>query len=105
MPLLLQVETTKIIEQWKGGITTQYSGSDYSDTTTNGIIGSPCGTSSREALQKNNNNGSLTQILHDLSILSNESPPQNAIPPKGQTMGSTLLKHQRTGSPKEICNS
>ena len=23
----------------------------------------------------------------------------------GQTMGSTLLKHQRTGSPKEICNS
>ena len=23
----------------------------------------------------------------------------------GQTMGSTLYKHQRTGSPKEICNS
>ena len=25
--------------------------------------------------------------------------------PTGQTMGSTLLKHQRRGSPKEICNS
>ena len=32
---------------------------------TNEVIGSPYGTSSREALQKNNNNnGSLTQILH-----------------------------------------
>ena len=67
--------------------------------------------------------------LEDLySILSNESPSTHAecfksIPPKevvykynkdemllysvytGQTMGSTLLKHQRRGSPKEICNS
>ena len=43
---------------------------------TNGVIGSPCGTSSREALQKNNNNGSLTQILyvmHEWTSLTGES--------------------------------
>ncbi|KAL5468984.1 hypothetical protein EMCRGX_G030147 [Ephydatia muelleri] len=48
----------------------------------------------------------LWEDFEDLySILSNESPPQNAILLKGQTMGSTFLKHQRRGSPKEICNS
>ena len=34
---------------------------------TNGVIGSPCGTSSREALQKKKKNESLTQILHVMS--------------------------------------
>ena len=34
---------------------------------TNEVIGSPYGTSSREAFQKKKNNGSLTQILRVMS--------------------------------------